>query len=243
MNPTRRGLLKGGAAGILGAGFFGRVERVAALQPPLGLTEALRNQTTGASERLLLGPTEGEEGPPAPADYDRLPLSWNKQTVARFKALLAEREIEAFLVRQPLNTIYLTGYWHTTTERPEATFMNRDDDDPWYLYPGLDRDLVRSWWFGGGRMYFDYQHAKGAFPHEGKVQQGESVDLFRFLLEGIRGHGIQGKRIGLDGELYPSELAQAKVIRPGLACVDVSVGRIGMRQGKTPEERAGWRRA
>ena len=28
--------------------------------------------------------------------------------------------------------------------------MNRDDADPWYLYPGLDRDLVTSWWFGGG---------------------------------------------------------------------------------------------
>lgn len=243
MNPTRRDLLRGGAAGILGAGFFGRVERVAALQPPVGLTETLRKQTTGASEQLLLGPTESEEGPPAPADYDRLPLSWNKQTVARFKALLAEREIEAFLVRQPLNTIYLTGYWHTTTERPEATFMNRDDDDPWYLYPGLDRGLVRSWWFGGGRMYFDYKHAEGAFPHEGKVQQGESVDLFRFLLEGIREHGIQGKRIGLDGELYPSELAKAKEILPGIEFVDVSDVLIGMRQVKTPEELALWRRA
>ena len=82
MGFTRRSLLKGGTLGLLGAGFLGRVERVAALQPPVGLTETLRDQATGASERLLLGPQEGEEGPPAPADYDRLPLSWNKRTVA-----------------------------------------------------------------------------------------------------------------------------------------------------------------
>lgn len=243
MGVTRRDLIKSGSTGLLGAGFLGRVDRVAAQQSPVSLSATLRGQATGASEGLLLGPTDGEEGPPAPADYDRLPLEWNKRCVARFKALLAEREIEAFLVRQPLNTIYLTGYWHTTTERPEATFMNRDDEDPWYLYPGLDRDLVRSWWFGSGRMYFDFKHADGAFPHEGKVQQGESVDLFRFLLEGIKSHGIQGRRVGLDGELYPSELAKAEEILPGVEFVDVSELLIGMRQVKTPEELALWRRA
>jgi len=48
---------------------------------------------TGASEKLLLGPTPGEEGPPEPAKYDRLPLEWNKQTVARFKEQLAQKDI------------------------------------------------------------------------------------------------------------------------------------------------------
>lgn len=244
MTVSRRDLIKGGTLGLLGAGFLGRVDRVAALQnPAVGLTDTLKAQASGVSESLFLKPQPGEEGPPAPADYDRLPLAWNKRTVQRFKDLLAERDIEAFMVRNPLNTIYLTGYWHTTTERPEATFMNRDDDDPWFLYPGLDRDLVRSWWFGGGKMYFDFKHAEGAFPHEGIVQQGKSVDLFRFLLEGIRSHGIQGKRIGLDGELYPSELAKVKEILPGIEFVDVSDILIGMRQVKTPEELALWRRA
>ena len=244
MTVSRRDLIKGGTLGLLGAGFLGRVDRVAALQnPAVGLTDTLKTQASGVSESLFLKPQPGEEGPPAPADYDRLPLAWNKRTVQRFKDLLAERDIEAFMVRNPLNTIYLTGYWHTTTERPEATFMNRDDDDPWFLYPGLDRDLVRSWWFGGGKMYFDFKHAEGAFPHEGIVQQGKSVDLFRFLLEGIRSHGIQGNRIGLDGELYPSELAKVKEILPGIEFVDVSDILIGMRQVKTPEELALWRRA
>ena len=157
--------------------------------------------------------------------------------------MLAKREIAAFLVRHPLNIIYLTGYWHTTTERPQAAFMNKDDADPWFLYPGLDRDIVTSWWFGGGRMYFDFHHADGAFPHEGRVQQGKKVDLFRFLLEGLKEHGIQGTRVGIDGELYPSEAAKAKNVLPGIEWVDVSDVLIGMRQVKTTEELALWRRA
>jgi Xaa-Pro aminopeptidase len=236
-------MLRGGALALLGGGLLSRMDRVAAMQKPQSLTSLLKDQTGGSSAKLMLGPREGEEGPPAPASYDRLPLEWNRRTVARFFSRLSEQGIEAFLVREPLNTIYLTGYWHTTTERPEATFMNRDDADPWYLYPGLDRDLVTTWWFGGGRMYFDFKHANGAFPHEGKVQQGEHVDLFRFMLEGIKEHGVQGTKIGIDGELYPSQLEKAAKILPGVEWVDVSDLLIEMRQVKTPEELALWRRA
>lgn len=96
----------------------------------------------------------------AAATHDRLSLEWNKATVKRFEDRLAERDIHAFLARDPLNVTYLTGYWHTTTERPQAVFMNRDDADSWFLYPGLDRDIVTSWWFGGGRMYFDLSTAR-----------------------------------------------------------------------------------
>ncbi|MBI4161719.1 MAG: aminopeptidase P family protein [Acidobacteria bacterium] len=240
---SRRHFLKGGGLALLGAGFVSRLDRVAAQQKPSSLTETLEAQAGGGSERLLLPPHAGEEGPPPPADYDRLPLTWNRAAVKRFFEGLAEQEVDAFLVRDPLDIIYLTGYWHTTTERPQAVFMNRKDRDPWYLYPGLDRDLVRSWWFGGGRMYFDFHHGDGAFPHEGKVQQGEKVDLFRFLLEGIREHGVQGKRVGIDGELYPSEIETAKKVLREVEWVDVKEVLGRMRQVKTPEELALWRRA
>jgi len=243
MGATRRRFLRDGALAAVGAGFLGRVERVSAMQKPMSLTDSLKAQAGGGSETLFLTPNPDAEGPPPPADYDRLPLEWNKKTVERFKARLAKRDVTAFLVRNPLNTIYLTGYWHTTTERPEATFMNAEDDAPWFLYPGLDRDLVTSWWFGSGEMYFDYYHAEGAFPHQGKVQQGRTVDLFEFLLNGIREHGIQGDRIGLDGELYPSEQAKAARILPGIEFVDVSDILTEMRQVKTPEELALWRRS
>ena len=114
-------------------------------------------------------------------------------------------------MRDPLNIIYLTGYWHTTTERPQAVFMNADDADPWFLYPALDRDLVTSWWFGGGRMYFDFLHGEGAFPHEGKVQQGETVDLFTLPARGHpRARACRAAASAIDGELYPSQLEKAK---------------------------------
>ncbi len=249
MAQNRRDLLKNGGMALLGSGLLSRIDKVAAMQSGAqhsnvkSLTEILKAQSSGSSEKLLLGPKPGEEGPPQPTNDDRLPLEWNKRTVARFKDTLSQQGIEAFLVRDPLNTIYLTGYWHTTTERPEATYMNKDDADPWYLYPALDRDLVRSWWFGGGWMYFDYMHAEGAFPQEGKVVQGKTVDLFQFMLEGIKKHGVQGKKIGIDGELYPEELAKAKAILPGVEWVNVSSILIKMREVKTPEELALWRRA
>ena len=92
-------------------------------------------------------------------------------------------------------------------------------------------------------MYFDFHHGEGAFPHEAKVQQGKKVDLFKFMLEGLKEHGIDGKKVALDGELYPSEIAKAKDVLPEVEWVDVSDDLMAMRQVKTPEELALWRRA
>ncbi len=243
MDKGRRQWLKGSGLALFGGGFLARVDKVAAAQQA-SLRQLLCEQASaGTSARLLLPAQPGEEGPPEPAKADRLSLEWNKAVVRRFKDELLKQDLQAFLVRDPLNIIYLTGYWHTTTERPQAVFMNRDDADPWFLYPGLDRDIVTSWWFGGGRMYFDFHHGDGAFPHEGKVQMGEKVDLFRFLLEGIKEKGVQGTRIGLDGELYPSQLEKAKAILLGVEFVDVSETLLKMRHVKSPEELALWRRA
>jgi Xaa-Pro aminopeptidase len=244
MPLTRRKMLESSGVALFGGAFLSRIDRVAAIQgASRSLTDTLKSQATGRSEALLLRPQPGEEGPPEPATYDRLPLAWNRATVRRFKDRLAGREVDAFLVRQPNNIIYLTGYWHSTTERPQATYMNREDADPWFFYPSLDRDLITTWWFGSGRMYFDFLHADGAFPHEGKVQQGRSVDLFTFMLEGIKEHGIQGNRIGIDGELYPSEIEKAKKALPDIEWVNVGDILLDMRIVKTPEELALWRRA
>ena len=121
--------------------------------------------------------------------------------------------------------------------------MNKGDQAPWYLYPALDRDLVKTWWFGDGVMYFDYRDAEGSFPHLGIVQQGATVDLFTHMLKGIKKHGIQGKRIGIDGELVPSEMAKVRATLPGIEFVNVHNVLMGMRMVKTPEELALWRRA
>ena len=246
MNRNRRDILKSGSLALLGGGLLRRMDKIDGMQTPgagASLSEIVKSRSSGNSERLLLGPTPGEEGPPEPAKVDRLPLDWNQQTVARFKEQLAQKDIHAFVVRDQLNIIYLTGYWHTHTERPQVVFMNRRDSDPWFLYPALDRDLVKGWWFGGGWEYFDTKHAEGGFPEQGKVVQGKTVDLFQMLLEGMKAQGVQGNKIGIDGKLYADELATAKKVLPKIKWVDISDTLLDMREVKTPEELALTRRA
>jgi Xaa-Pro dipeptidase len=246
MNRNRRDVLKGGSLALLGGGLFHRMDKIDGMQTQGAggsLAEIVKSRSSGTSEKLLLGPMPGEEGPPEPAKVDRLPLDWNKQTVARFKAQLAQKDIHAFVARDQLNIIYLTGYWHTHTERPQVVYMNADDADPWYLYPALDRDMVKGWWFGGGWEYFDTKHAEGGFPEQGKVVQGKTVDLFQMLLEGIKAKGVQGNKIGIDGKLYADEMATAKKVLPKVKWVDISDTLLDMREVKTPEELALTRRA
>ena len=55
--------------------------------------------------------------------------------------------------------------------------------------------------------------------------------------------GIQGNKIAVDGEFYPSEMAKAKEVLPGIEWVNVGEDLLDMRIVKTPEELALWRRA
>jgi len=247
MNRNRRDVLKSSSLALLGGGLFKRMDRVDGLQSSPGkgesLTDIVKSRSTGASEKLLVQPVPGEEGPPQPATADRLPLDWNKQTLARFREELAKKQISSFILRDQLNIIYITGYWHTHTERPQCVYMNKDDAAPFYLYPALDRNLVKGWWFGGGWEYFDTKHAEGGFPEQGKVVQGKTVDLFEMLLEGVKAKGVSGTKIGLDGELSSKDLATAKKVLPKITFVDVSQTLLDLREVKTPEELALTRRA
>ncbi len=229
--------------GVAGAGYLGRIDKVAAMQPSAeSWTRRIKSGKT-TSAALLRPPAYGQgDAPPPPSAADRLPLEWNRRQVARLKAMLGQRGIRSFLVRNANSSAYLTGYWHVSTERPQAMFMKADDEAPWYFYPSIDRDLVRSWWYGGGLSYFDYPHADGAFPNLGVVKTGPPVDLFAFMLEGIRTHGIQGNTIGIDGELYPSEAKIAAKLLPGIRFKNISPELRALRMIKTPEELALWSR-
>lgn len=243
---NRRSVLRGTAAAAIGTGFALRFEKVAAMQPspyPSALS-LITGQPSHGSENLLLPANYGGmDRPPRPAAFDRMPLDWNRQRVAVLRAELAKQNIQNFLLRNQFNHNYFLGYWALGTERPQLAFMNAQDKDPWFFYPALDRDLVSSWWFGGGKMYFDVREAEGAMPNHGTFNQGKEVDLFVDMLEGLRDHGISGQRIGIDAPLLPSEEAKLKATLPGIEFVDISATVLGIKRIKTPEELALWSRA
>jgi len=106
MTTKRRDVLKGGAAALLGNWFPVAFDKVAAMQkrwpnpPGAGLVDPVAQESGDrASEKMLLKPKTGEDAPPEPAKYDRLPLEWNKARVKVFFEKLAELDVEAFLVR------------------------------------------------------------------------------------------------------------------------------------------------
>ena len=155
------------------------------------------------------GPTRGPSGNsaallvtnpdhPEPATYDRLPLEWYKATVGRLQQKLGERRLDGILIQDRWNIIYFTGLFHTTTERPFACFIPTNEEAVYWFYPGLDKDLVRSWWFTDGDYYYDFPHAEGGYPDQSKVPIGPAVDLLEWRLQGIAKRGFGDKKIGLD---------------------------------------------
>ena len=176
-----------------------------------------------------------------PATIDRLPLEWHQQRAQLLRGKLAEAGYEGILLTNRWNIIYFTGLWHTTTERLVNVFLPLKGDPVWF-YAALDRDLVKTWWYSDGEMYFDWPHAEGAFPNEGKVQMGAKVDLTDWMLKGLKRRGFADKKLAADAEIVPS--MQRKVVSvlgkemgaAGDMCMD-------FRMRKTPEELALMRRA
>ncbi|MFZ5707757.1 MAG: M24 family metallopeptidase [Pseudomonadota bacterium] len=240
---VRRDIMKYGALGLIAAGFTGRVDKVAAMQAlpsqagEKSLTAQLR-ATGGDSQKLLLAPLTGVNSPPPPATYDMLPRAWNKAAFKKLHDRVAERGCKSVLLRNANNCSYFTGYWFSNTERPQAILMNAGDEAPWYYHPVIDTQLIKSGWYGGGRAYFDFPHATGAFPNEGKVSTGATVDMLEFMLEGMKEKGIEGGKLAIDGELYPSEQAKFAKILPGVEIVNVSDIVRQIRWISTPEELA-----
>ncbi|HXZ19930.1 MAG TPA: M24 family metallopeptidase [Candidatus Acidoferrales bacterium] len=176
-----------------------------------------------------------------PSTLDRLPLEWHQQRADLLRGKLADAGYEGILLRDRWNIIYFTGLWHTTTERLVNVFLPLKGDPVWF-YAALDRDLVKSWWYSDGEMYFDWPHAEGAFPNEGKVQMGAKVDLTEWMLKALKKRGYADKKLAADGELVPSvqrkvaSILGKEMASAGDMCMD-------MRVRKTPEELALTRRA
>ncbi|MFC1477694.1 M24 family metallopeptidase, partial [candidate division KSB1 bacterium] len=109
--------------------------------------------------------------------------------------------------------------------------------------PGIDRDLITSWWCTENEYYFCYPHAEGGFPNKGQVVRGKRVDLFEWMLERLKSRGYNGRTIGTDMHFYPSQLEKIRRILPGAKFVNISDTCLQMRIIKTPEEIALTQRA
>jgi Xaa-Pro aminopeptidase len=225
---SRRDFLKLGGAVALGGAAS------SACQPATNGGPAATASTTGDSARMLAGNTHQ----PARATFDRLPREWHEATVKKFQQKLGERGLGGALITDRWNIIYLTGLFHTTTERPFACFIPADELAVHWFYPGLDKALVRSWWFTDGDYYYDYPHAEGGYPDQGTVATGPPVDLVAFQLKGIEKRGYGDKGIGLDESPSMRKLEHMKQILPRARFEEVGDVLMKMRWVKTPEELA-----
>lgn len=191
------------------------------------------------SEKLLMKNPEH----PLPADFDRLPLSWYKNTLENLRTKLAQEGIEAILLRDPLNIIYFTGLFFTTTERPFFVLIPVKENALFWYHPGLDRDLVSSWWSTDNDYYFDYLHAEGGFPNKGQVIQGTTVDLFEWVLQGVKKRGFGEKILAIDWEPTLPNIKQWEKVLPKAKFKNIDSLCLKMRMVKTQEEIALTQRA
>lgn len=196
----------------------------------------------GESEKLLVRDPKQPE--PAPIGYDRLPLEWHQRRTDLLKEKVAARGVDAILLRSDQNQVYFTGCFRQSGERSTWVLFPVAEKDTVYWYsPGIDRDLITSWWATENDYYFCYPHAVGGFPNRGELARGQRVDLFEWMLEGLRKRGLAEKTIGIDWEptaaqrgSLSSRLPKARVVEIGDICLDMQII-------KTPEEIALTQRA
>ncbi len=188
-----------------------------------------------ASEQLFVQRPGQPE--PAPIGYDRLPLDWYKSTSRRLRDKAAERGVDVVLLSTDTNMVYFTGCFRGSGERSTwALFPVNEEDTVYWYSPGIDRDLISSWWCTENDYYFCYPHADGGFPNKGQVVKGEPVDLWAWVLNGLKERGFGDKTIGIDAELRPSQMKTVEDVLPNATFVDTSDICLGMRIIKTREE-------
>jgi Xaa-Pro dipeptidase len=229
MDLSRRSFLKNLGVGVAGVGLGMNTSA-----PPL-----LSFQ--GHSKKLLVKDPDHPE--PASKGTDRLPLNWYKKTAKRLRDRSGERGVDVVVLADSWNLTYFSGCFLAKTERPCWCVLPVDNDEIDWWSPGLDNELVKSWWCTEMNYYYDYHHAQGGYPDQGKVVMGNRVNLFKWLLEGLKDKGFAEKTIGFDSEFTASEMKEFKEVLPKADVADISDICIRMRMVKTPEEIALTQRA
>ena len=230
MSSSRREFLRDASLGVASLGLAATA--AASPAPPAA---------QGDSAKLLV--KDPDHPKPAPVGYDRLPLEWYKRTVARLKEKAGAQGVQVIVLEDAWNITYFTGNFMVKTERPVWVALPVDADAIFWWSPGLDIDLVRSWWCTEMDYYYDYHHADGGYPNQGKVVKGNTVDLFQWFLAGLKKRGFGEKVLGFDSELVPSKARKVQNALPQAKVADISPICIRMRMVKTPEEIALTQRA
>jgi len=194
------------------------------------------------SEKLLV--QDPKQPAPSPVGYDRLPLEWHQGRTALLKEKVAARGVNAILLRSDQNQVYFTGCFRQSGERSTWTVFPIAEKDTVYWYsPGIDRDLITSWWATDNEYYFCYPHAAGGFPNRGELARGRRVDLFEWLLEGLKKRGLADKTVGIDWELTAAQRKSLASVLPKARFVEIGDLCLQMQIIKTPEEIALTQRA
>ncbi len=194
------------------------------------------------SERLLVD--NPLHPAPAPIGVDRLPLSWYQTQASRLRAAARQRGVDAVLLQSDVNLVYFTGCFRSSGERTTWVLFPVDESDTAYWFsPGIDRDLITSWWCTENEYYFCYPHAEGGFPNRGQLSKGARVDLWEWVLGRLGARGLGDRTIGLDRELTPSAQQTLRRVLPEARVQDISDLCLDMQVIKTPEEIALTQRA
>jgi Xaa-Pro aminopeptidase len=230
MSGSRREFIREMAIGLGVAG--STASALAASSPALA----------GESESLLRPDRRQPE--PAPLGYDRLPLDWHQKRTRALKEKAAERGVDAILLRSDQNQVYFSGCFRQSGERSTWLLFPLDEKDTAHWYsPAIDRDLIKSWWASSNENYFCYPHARGGFPNRGELARGNRVDLFEWMLEGLKKKGLAEKTLGIDFEPTNAQRASLASILPRAKVVEVEDLCLDMQIRKTKEEIALTQRA
>lgn len=196
---------------------------------------ASSGQGASGSEALLRANADHVE--PAPIGTDRLPLAWHQERTRLLKERAGELGADAIVLQRDPNIVYFSGCFRGSGERTTWVMFRLDEQDTAYWFsPGIDRDLISSWWATENEYYFCYPHAAGGFPNRGELEAGARVDLWAWMLEGLGRRGLGDATIAVDRTLTSADLATASSVLPRARFVDISPACQRMQIIKTPEE-------